>query len=110
MGEAVPVRFLETNIYSAPSDEARELASYERLTAPLDFLLTEARPTLIFAYGGEHRPTVAARASLPEHKCQQYGTTDDGDTEGEPQRVIFKASGSVFPFDSPYWLKRLRLQ
>jgi hypothetical protein len=41
VSEASPVKFLETNIYSAPSEEAKDLAAHRRFTAPFDFLLSE---------------------------------------------------------------------
>ena len=49
--DASPIKFLETNIYSAPSEEARDLCTAQRLTAPFDFLLTTIKPELIVAHG-----------------------------------------------------------
>jgi hypothetical protein len=53
VSEASPVKFLETNIYSAPTEEAKDLAVHQRLTAPFDFLLDEIKPSLIITHGKE---------------------------------------------------------
>lgn len=51
--EANPVRCLETNIYSAPTEQAVDLASVQRVTAPVDFLLANIKPRVIVAHGDD---------------------------------------------------------
>jgi hypothetical protein len=51
--EASPIRCLETNIYSAPTEQAMDLALERRVTAPFDFLLDKINPKLIIAHGAE---------------------------------------------------------
>lgn len=51
--EAASVRFLETNIYSAASEEAKDLATERRITAPFDYLLREIRPLAVVAHGDD---------------------------------------------------------
>lgn len=48
---AAPYRCLETNIYSASTEQAVDLASERRITAPFDFLLASIRPRVIVAHG-----------------------------------------------------------
>jgi hypothetical protein len=48
---AAPYRCLETNIYSAPTEQAVDLASERRITAPFDFLLASIKPRVIVAHG-----------------------------------------------------------
>lgn len=45
------MRFLETNIYSAASEQARVLATERRITAPFDYLLCEIRPLALIVHG-----------------------------------------------------------
>jgi hypothetical protein len=51
--EAHPIRCLETNIYSAPTEQAADLASAQRVTAPFDFLLEKIKPGVIVAHGDD---------------------------------------------------------
>lgn len=48
---ASPYRCLETNIYSASTEQAVDLASEQRITAPFDFLLVNIKPRVIVAHG-----------------------------------------------------------
>jgi hypothetical protein len=48
--EAGPVRCLETNIYSLPTEQAADLSQKQRATAPLDFLLARIKPRVIIAH------------------------------------------------------------
>ena len=48
---ATPYRCLETNIYSASTEQAVDLASELRITAPFDFLLANIKPRVIVAHG-----------------------------------------------------------
>lgn len=48
---AAPVRCLETNIYSAPSEQATDLESEKRIVAPFNFLLKTIKPKVIVAHG-----------------------------------------------------------
>ena len=49
--EANPIRCLETNIYSAPTEQATDLPSRKRITAPFDFLVAAIRPRVILTHG-----------------------------------------------------------
>jgi len=49
--EASSVRFLETNIYSSASEQAKDLVTERRITAPFDYLLREIRPHAVIAHG-----------------------------------------------------------
>jgi hypothetical protein len=49
--EAPSMRFLETNIYSAATEQARDLAIERRITAAFDYLLREIRPLAVIAHG-----------------------------------------------------------
>jgi hypothetical protein len=49
--EASPVKILETNIYAAPTEQAVDLPSERRLTAPFDFLIESIQPRVIIAHG-----------------------------------------------------------
>jgi hypothetical protein len=51
--EAMPVKCLETNIYSKPTEQARDLREQERVTKPFDFLLRTIHPQVIFLHGEE---------------------------------------------------------
>ncbi|MGB4913629.1 MAG: hypothetical protein WBO95_16175, partial [Candidatus Dechloromonas phosphoritropha] len=54
MSEAAsPIRCLETNIYSAPTEQAADLAFHCRVTTPFDFLLAALRPNIIVAHGDD---------------------------------------------------------
>lgn len=50
---ASPFKFLKTNIYSAPSEEAKDLTARDRLTAPFDFPLREIEPVVMLAHGND---------------------------------------------------------
>jgi hypothetical protein len=50
---AAPVNCLETNIYSAATEKAADLAVQQQNTAPLDFLLANIRPRIIVAHGDD---------------------------------------------------------
>jgi hypothetical protein len=49
--EASPVRCLETNIYSVPTEQAADLSQKQRATAPFDFLLAKINPRVIVVHG-----------------------------------------------------------
>ena len=63
VSEASPVKILETNIYSAPSEEAKDLAAHARFTAPFDFLLSEIKPVVILAHGNDAVSHLSTRAT-----------------------------------------------
>lgn len=48
---ASPYRCLETNIYSASTEQAADLATQQRITAPFDFLLANIKLRVIVAHG-----------------------------------------------------------
>ena len=50
---AQPMRCLETNIYSAPSETAAGLAEQRQATAPFDFLLRTIQPRVVLAHGDD---------------------------------------------------------
>lgn len=49
--EAAPIRCLETNIYAVPTEQAVDLISEKRITAPFDYLLARIQPRLIVVHG-----------------------------------------------------------
>jgi hypothetical protein len=49
--DASPAKCLETNIYSAPTEQAVDLVSEQRITRPFDYLLTKIRPRVIVVHG-----------------------------------------------------------
>ena len=51
--EANPIRCLETNIYSAPTEQATDLPSRKRITAPFDFLIAAIKPRVIITHGAD---------------------------------------------------------
>lgn len=51
--EAMPLKCLETNIYSKPTEQARDLPEQERVTKPFDFLLNAIRPQAMLLHGQE---------------------------------------------------------
>ena len=51
--EAQSVRFLETNIYSSATEEARDLSISNRTTKAFDYLMSELTPVLILAHGDD---------------------------------------------------------
>lgn len=51
--EANPVPVLETNIYAAPTEQALDLTSAQRLTAPFDFLMESIQPRVIVVHGND---------------------------------------------------------
>lgn len=53
LASALPVRCLETNIYSVPSEAAIDLAPHQRSTAPIDYLLSTIKPRVIVAHGDD---------------------------------------------------------
>ncbi len=59
---AQPVRCLETNIYAAASEEAKDLSEHRRITAPFDFLLATVQPKVIVAHGKDATAHVRNRA------------------------------------------------
>jgi len=48
---AAPIPCLETNIYSAPTEQAVDLEVQQRVTAPFNFLLAALNPKVIIAHG-----------------------------------------------------------
>jgi hypothetical protein len=48
---ASPVRCLETNLYSTPSETAGELSNQQRCSDVFQFLLSTVRPRVILAHG-----------------------------------------------------------
>lgn len=59
--EASPVRCLETNIYSKPTEQAANLAVRQRATAPFDFLLAKIKPRVIVAHGADAAEYIRSR-------------------------------------------------
>jgi hypothetical protein len=51
--ESGPIHCLETNIYSAPTEQATDLASERRVTAPFDFLVAKINPKVVVAHGAD---------------------------------------------------------
>jgi hypothetical protein len=51
LDSAAPTRCLETNIYSAPTEQASHLAAQQRITAPFNFLLETIGRKVIVAHG-----------------------------------------------------------
>lgn len=51
IAEAMPEKCLETNIYSKPTEKARDLRERERATQPFDFLLRTIHPRVILLHG-----------------------------------------------------------
>ena len=49
--EVMPMKCLETNIYSKPTEQARDLTEQERATKPFDFLLRTIRPDIMLLHG-----------------------------------------------------------
>jgi hypothetical protein len=49
--ESIPMKCLETNIYSKPTEQARDLGEQERATQPFDFLLRTIRPAVMLLHG-----------------------------------------------------------
>ncbi len=58
-----PIRCLETNIYSAASEEIRDLDRERRITAPFDFLLERIKPRVLVVHGDAIKHV--RRRSLP---------------------------------------------
>ena len=50
---ASPVTCLETNLYALPTEQAVDLASKLRVTAPFDFLLSRINPRVIVVHGAD---------------------------------------------------------
>lgn len=85
LAEASPVKCLETNIHSLPTEEAKDLSATQRSTAPLDFLLRTIMPRLIIAHGNKaiaHIGTLHGKAraipvphfrSLPQLRALELG-------------------------------------
>ena len=59
--EAGSVQCLETNIYSAPTEQSSDLKSARRLTEPFDFLLDVVKPKLVVAHGKDAAAHLQAR-------------------------------------------------
>jgi hypothetical protein len=51
--DASPIRCLETNIYSSPTEQADSLESKQRVTAIFDFLLATISPLVIITHGAD---------------------------------------------------------
>lgn len=49
--ELAPIKCLETNIYSKPTEQARDLKEKERATQPFDFLLNTICPEIMLLHG-----------------------------------------------------------
>jgi len=64
LAEASPVKCLETNIYSAATEEAADLPARQRSTAPFDFLLKTIKPSVIVAHGNDAVAHVNAITAL----------------------------------------------
>jgi hypothetical protein len=79
--EASPVQCLETNIYSKPTEQASDLVSRQRATAPFDFLLATIKPRVIVTHGidaAEHirRKTSSAHVLTVSHFSRGWSQTD----------------------------------
>lgn len=77
---ASPVRCLETNIYSAPTEQAADLVSKQRVTAPVDFLLAKLRPRVIVVHGDDaarhiQNQGLAARTICVSHFSRGWSQT-----------------------------------
>jgi len=62
-----PVTCLETNIYASPTEQAVDLASKQRVTAPFDFLLSTINPRVIVVHGADaaaHIQSKSVRARI----------------------------------------------
>lgn len=46
-----PAKCLETNIYSAATEELRDLEQERRITAPFDFLIDTIKPAVVIVHG-----------------------------------------------------------
>jgi uracil-DNA glycosylase len=62
---AHPIKCLETNIYSVPTERASDLAPEPWMTKPFDFLLEAVKPDLVIVHGKE-----AAKALLKGKKIE----------------------------------------
>lgn len=51
VGEASPVRILETNIYAKEARRPRDLLAKDKDTRPIDFLIEKIQPRMIVAHG-----------------------------------------------------------
>lgn len=60
---ALPVKCLETNIYSAPSAESSDLGAKDRVSDAFDFLLETVSPRVIVAHGKDAAEHLAGRAN-----------------------------------------------
>ena len=60
VGEAAPVRCLETNIFAKPTRRGGDLDKRERNTAPFDYLLRKVKPGLVIAHGKDARTHLAS--------------------------------------------------
>lgn len=49
--EVNSVSCLETNIYSLPTEQAIDLNSNQKITAPFDFLMMKIKPSVVVAHG-----------------------------------------------------------
>ena len=66
LAEASPVKCLETNIYSFPTEQSTDLSTSQRSTAPFDFLLSKIKPRVIVAHGDD------AIAHVRSHKLESF--------------------------------------
>jgi hypothetical protein len=62
--EASPCRCLETNIYSVPTEELRDLRDSERATAVFDFLIDAIEPSILVFHGKDAKEHAEAHFSV----------------------------------------------
>lgn len=74
---ARPVKCLETNIYSRPSEDAVSLRERDRVTKPFDFLLNRIQPKAILVHGNDATAYMEAlmKTSLPLWDLQSVVAT-----------------------------------
>lgn len=77
--EASPVKCLETNIHSLPTEQSTDLSATQRSTASLDFLLRTIMPRLIIAHG---KPAIA---HIGAHSTNSRVITEDHFSRGWSQ-------------------------
>ncbi|WP_445656554.1 hypothetical protein [Achromobacter sp. NCFB-sbj8-Ac1-l] len=73
-----PAKALETNLYSAPSEEFNDLHQHKRITAPFDFLLDRIRPKIVIAHGDDaishiRKKKVSAKIFEVSHFSRGWG-------------------------------------
>ncbi len=69
---ANPVRCLETNIYAAPTEQAVDLKSEQRITAPFDFLLASIKPRVILAHGADAKRHIGTKHLSAQIRCVEH--------------------------------------